>query len=207
MVSSTFSESTLHKYIEAALLCNSFKLKLLLRIYAFESFAFRMHKLVPPVCRCDVALESTQFAAEMLFSCVNKHVNSQSQSFFGRKITLVAFEGFLFWMNTHVSFQGALQGGIVALVALKRFVSVVYSHNVLFKIWIGSTTIFAKLTFVGLFSAVRKQVFFQARIMKICLTAYITGESFFSTLESMNFHVWFQMITVIRGISTLIATK
>ena len=91
MVSSTFSESTLHKYIEAALLCNSFKLKLLLRIYAFESFAFRMHKLVPPVCRCDVALESTQFAAEMLFSCVNKHVNSQSQSFFGRKITLVAF--------------------------------------------------------------------------------------------------------------------
>ena len=121
MVSSTFSESTLHKYIEAALLCNSFKLKLLLRIYAFESFAFRMHKLVPPVCSCDVALESTQFATEMLFPCVNKHVYCQSCSLFGRKVTLAAFVGFLFWVNTHVSVHDTLRGtGVVTMAALKR---------------------------------------------------------------------------------------
>ena len=167
-----------------------------------------MHKLVPPVCSCDVAFESTQFAAEMLFSCVNKHVYSQSRSLLARIITHVAFEGFLFWVNTLVSFQVALRGGgIVALVALKRFVSVVYSHNVLFKIWIGSTRVFAKLTFVRIFSTVRKHMSFQASTIKIWLIANVTAESFFSTLEPMAGLMPFQITMVAGRIITLIALK
>ena len=71
------------------------KMKPLLCTYAFESFAFTMNKLVPPVCSCDVALESTEFAAEMRFSSVNKHVCSQIRGLSTRIISLVAFEGFL----------------------------------------------------------------------------------------------------------------
>ena len=167
-----------------------------------------MHKLVPPICSCDVALESTEFATEVLFSGVNKHVYSQSRSLLARIITLVAFVGFLFWVNTPVSFQVALRGaGIVALVALKRFVSVVYGHNVLFKIWNGSTGVFAKLTFVRIFFAMRKHVSLQVSTINIWLIANVTAESFFSTLESMVGLMFFQITMVVGRIITLIALK